>query len=274
MPLMPLEYGRYFYHYTSWRIASQQIIPTRKLRLSPYALMRDPLESQAPMLGSGMSYAPGDDDAAAKLGQAHLDAQRELGRLRSHSKVLSLTVDAAWAAAGPEYDRRFGMGWARARMWEQYADNHAGVVLIFAREPFEKVVLGQLQARSPGALAGAVHYTRTGLAGSFASSIMLTYAESGSEQARRHLERNAAEYFFTKLTDWESEYEYRFIEPGEAEDYSYVDVGNTLVGFMAGHKFPETLEKEAISLAWEHGIEHRQILWAFNGPMEGKFKSA
>jgi hypothetical protein len=79
---------------------------------------------------------------------------------------------------------------------------------------------------------------------------------------------------FTKLTDWESEHEYRFIEPSETEDYSYVEFGSTLVGLMAGHKFLEELERDAISLARKHNIEACQILWAFNGPMAGKFASA
>jgi hypothetical protein len=33
---------------------------------------------------------------------------------------------------------------------------------------------------------------------------MLTHSEPGGEQARRHLEKHPTEYFFTKLTDWET----------------------------------------------------------------------
>jgi hypothetical protein len=156
---MPLDHGSYFYHYTKWKTASEDIIPTGKLRLSPYARMSDPLEAMAPMLAAGVSYSPTDEEAATKLGLAHVETQEELGRLRSCAKVLSLTVDAAWAANVPEFDRRFGMGWARARMWEQYAEDHTGVCLIFARKPFEQIVLAQLQERSPNARARAVSYT-------------------------------------------------------------------------------------------------------------------
>lgn len=131
----------------------------------------------------------------------------------------------------------------------------------------------QLQARSPNARAAAVKYARTGLAGSHASIILLSPDETGNEQARRHLERHATEFLFTKLSDWESEHEYPFVEPSETDEYSYVDFGNTLVGFMAGHKFPEDLEREALALSRQQNIEARQILWAFNGPMAGKFKT-
>jgi Protein of unknown function (DUF2971) len=153
------------------------------------------------------------------------------------------------------------MGWARARMWEQYAENHAGVCLVFAKDAFSAFVLPQLQARSPNARADTVKYARIGLAGSHASTILLSPDETGSEQARRHLEKYATEFFFTKLSDWESEHEYRFVEPSETNEYSYVESGNMLVGFMAGHNFPENLEREALALARQHNVEARQILW-------------
>lgn len=274
VPLPLMEYGRYLFHYTRWDTASEAIIPSGKLRLSPYLRMRDPLEALAPMLGAGVSYAPGNQEAANGMGRAHDEAQEELGRLRRCTKVLSMTADAAWAAQLPEYDRRFGLGWARARMWEQYADDHRGICLIFAREPFKDLVLGQLHARAQNVRAAAVRYTRTGLAGSLASSIMLTHEEPGSDQARQHLTKHADEYFFLKLTDWESEHEYRFVEPSESEDYSYVEFRSTLVGFIAGHKFPAELERDAIALARKHNVEAHQILWAFNGPLAGKFASA
>src|SRR5581483_6101293 len=101
-------------------------------------------------------------------------------------KVLGLTIDAEWAANVPEYDRRFGMGWARARMWEQYAENHTGVCLVFAKDAFKAVVLRQLQARSADARGSVVRYAKTGLAGSHASTTLLSPDVAGSDQARRH----------------------------------------------------------------------------------------
>ena len=53
-----------------------------------------------------------------------------------------------------------------------------------------------------------------------------------------------------------------------------MEFGNTLVGFVDGHDFAENLERDALALAWHHNIEARQILWVFNGPRAGKFKSA
>jgi hypothetical protein len=274
MSMALMAYGRYLFHYTRWKTASEDIVPSGKLRLSPYSQMRDPLEAMAPMLSAGVSYAPGDRGAAERMGLAHYEAEQEVGRLRSCTKVLSATTDAEWAANVPEYDRRFGLGWARARMWEQYAENHTGVCLVFAKDAFEAMVLTQLRERAPTARSSAVTYTNTGLAGSHASTILLSPDAPGSKQAREHIERHAIEFLFMKLSDWESEHEYRFVEPSQTAEYSYVEFGNTLVGFVAGYKFAANLEREALKLARRHNIEARQILWAFNGPMAGKFRSA
>ena len=40
------DYGDYFFHYTTRDAAFGHILPTRKLRMSPYSAMRDPLEKQ------------------------------------------------------------------------------------------------------------------------------------------------------------------------------------------------------------------------------------
>ena len=62
--------------------------------------------------------------------------------------------------------------------------------------------------------------------------------------------------------------------PARPDEYSCVEFGNTLVGFVAGHRFPEALERTALAMAREHNIEVCQVLWAFNGPMAGVFKNA
>lgn len=50
-----MEYGRYFFHHTRWKTAAEHIIiPSGKLRLSPYSQTRDALEAMAPMLGAGV----------------------------------------------------------------------------------------------------------------------------------------------------------------------------------------------------------------------------
>jgi hypothetical protein len=43
MPPVRLDPGRYFFHYTTREVPFGGILPSRRLRLSPYGAMRDPL---------------------------------------------------------------------------------------------------------------------------------------------------------------------------------------------------------------------------------------
>ncbi len=264
-----MEPGRYFYHYTKWFTASECIVPTEQLRLSPYHLMSDPLEAEAPVVAAGVALPPGDEEALRQSGVAHLQAQEMLARVRQNSKLLSFSLDSPWAAHVQEPDRRFGMGWARSPMWQYYADNHRGVCLIFDREKLTRVVEEQLQARDADSRSGPVRYSQTGLAGEHHVSLSLDATTHGADQGRRHLRQHAIQYFFVKLVDWENEHEFRFVEVSEQGGYSFVEYRDALLGMMLGHKFPEHLEERAVDLATDTGIDISQILWAFNGPIAG-----
>lgn len=84
--------------------------------------MRDPLESNPAFLPA--EYGMTDDPQADYERQAvAMEAGMKLQQLRQCSKVLRMTIDA------DDYDSDaevFGRGYARARMWEQYAENHPG----------------------------------------------------------------------------------------------------------------------------------------------------
>lgn len=161
-----LEPGRFFYHYTTWHAASEHILPTGRLRLSPYELMNDPLEAQPPSIGAGVTLPSGDDELLSLAGLKHVEVQEAVARIRRHSKLLSLAVDSPWATEIKGSDRRFGMGWARAPMWQHYADNHRGVCLIFDRRLLTDMIA--LQAVGRGSiLPGPVVYSKTGLSAEY-----------------------------------------------------------------------------------------------------------
>ena len=144
--------GDFFYHYTTREAAFEHILPDRTMRLSPAHVVRDPLESNPAFLAA--SYGITDNPEADHERQAvAMDAGMKLQRLRRSSKVLSMTIDADEYTGDAEV---FGRGYARARMWEQYAENHEGVCLMLRREAFNERALTQLKARSPDAWAGAV----------------------------------------------------------------------------------------------------------------------
>jgi hypothetical protein len=144
-------------------------------------------------------------------------------------------------------------------MWEQYSEQHQGVCLLFRRDAFEPLVLAQLQERSPRARAGAVRYSKAGLAESPATTLLQREGITGASLAQEHVRRFAQEFFFSKLIDWKSEHEYRFIEPGDDEEYSYVDIGDTRVSVIVGHEFPTWQEPAARTICHQAGLDLRQM---------------
>jgi hypothetical protein len=251
------EPGDFFYHYTTREAAFGHILPDRQLRLSPYARMRDPMEAKAPLLGAAYSV---DDDPTMKnaMQEVWIDAWSKIVARRNHTKLLSLTVDAAGYTGATE---AFGRGWSRARMWEQYAERHQGVCLLFRRDAFHDVALGQLRQRSPQSCAGEVRYTQSGILEEDAYMMVVHRGSNADELAREHLRTHIDAFFFRKLQDRESEHEYRFVEPSGDENYSFVHVGDTLAAAIVGAEFPAWQVPAAIEACRAAGADAFQLEW-------------
>jgi hypothetical protein len=174
-----------------------------------------------------------DDEAADRLRQAtSFEAMSRLQHLRRCSKVLSLTIDA------PNYEgdaEIFGRGYSRARMWERYAERHHGVCLMFHRDHLTTAIVAELQGRSPDAWEVPVTYTQRGIVGDAAATMLPEPNKTPGEVMQAHVHQHLRAIFFTKLTDWESEHEYRFVESSLDEEYTYVEIGQTLAGVILGH---------------------------------------
>ena len=129
--------GDWLYHYTTLETALVHILPRRRLRLSPFSLMRDPRESKA-WVPSGAGYLDGVDDT--NLLQKMADASERVNHLRNAFKLLSLTLD------GPEGPGEFERGYARSRLWELYAERGAGVCVVLNRDTAIDAIARQLEA--------------------------------------------------------------------------------------------------------------------------------
>jgi Protein of unknown function (DUF2971) len=125
-------------------------------------------------------------------------------------------------------------------MWEQYAENHQGVCLMFQRNVFHARVIAQLTRRSPDSRADQVAYTQRGILENPAATLMASSATADADKiVAEHVRVQLRWLFFTKLREWQSEHEYRFVESPTDDGCTFVDVGDTLTGVILGWKFPE-----------------------------------
>jgi hypothetical protein len=174
--------------------------------------VNDPLENKRwrpPGQYALRGAADGETLKAATRG--FVDFGRGLDRVWESAKLLALTVDAEAGyegAAGP-----FGRGWSRARMWDQYAEQHKGVCLLFNRAKLQRNILESLSSQKlTESYYKPVCYTE---GGPWEKRLQVDLAPltEGVTPALvgDYIKKHSEELFFVKTMDWKSEHEYRFV---------------------------------------------------------------
>jgi Protein of unknown function (DUF2971) len=241
-------------HYTTAEVAFEHVLPEQRLRMSPYRHMRDPAENKDLLVGTAFHGDPPDAETA------WLAAVAAIKTIRDGCRVLSLTDDAE------DVPDNFGSCWARPRMWEQYADTHRGVCLVFDQPRLERALREQFNELGPFYL-DRVRYTTAGIAESATRNIIDDRIFDPAQRATavaEYIERHHDDFFFLKSDDFETEHEYRAVLMWSAAEYAHVGYRDALVTVMVGERFPrwqlsgarEVCEEAGVTLSrmhWEHG---------------------
>jgi len=233
--IVNLDPGRYLFHYTN-RLGFDGILSAHRLRLSPYEKMRDPLENHRWRFTFFGGSGPVDDAAIVREAEAQ-DTFEQMAndRIKKGCHLLSLTADAE-PSPGSEHEF-FHRGWARARLWEQYAERHRGMCLVFDRERLTRCFAESALARSGsgGLYHRPVTYSDNGLRKPIVDKNALE-AEPGYFD--RYIATHHEALFFRKTLDWETEHEYRFVVVSQTADPPCtplsIDYGDALTHVVAG----------------------------------------
>jgi DUF2971 family protein len=250
--------GEWLYHYTTLEKALIHILPTQRLRLSPFSQMRDPREHKQWFPPSAGFWNDDIDEDAFMRGNAVVSARLNL--LRDEFKLLSLTIDSEHAD-----EDVYGRGFARSRLWEEYAGGGSGVCLVLRKDEALRAIPPQLDALGRAA-HDAVHYVN----GPIHTDIMINFQEIFSGQVDAAADRIAKNYlkklFLTKNTEWESEREYRFVVRSPAK-YEYVDVSSSLAAVCRGPESARDADHALRHFANELDIAIGFVQWDHNDPM-------
>jgi hypothetical protein len=259
-----LDTPKCFFHYTTREAALEHIVPSGKLRFSTYERMRDPLESRPPQFTGSWFVAPEEEPHLRE--KQLFQFYRGSHGVFEQAHLLAFTVDAEDYEPGAE---KFAQGWSRARMWEHYAEKHAGICLAF---DFEKLI-ASLKADLREQLGvepyhAPVEYTETGretyqhlMLGQFPEEIDDVFVNN-------YIEEHHDELFFQKVLDWQTEYEYRFVTTATPERPLYADYGDSLVGVVAGSELPDWERPGVIETAHDAGIEPVIMSWSMGVPIQ------
>jgi hypothetical protein len=263
-----LERGQNLFHYTTREAAFGHILPDERLRFSLYQDMRDPLENKSwQFVGADFG---GHTDAELMEQLRSLDRFDSLANgIRRRSHLLSMTVDTI-PVETPEVEP-FCLGWARARMWEQYAETHQGVCLVFDLAALTEAVTDSLQTQGYASpYAKRVLYEPGGMRKPLIDPDEL--ADSALDaQVRRYVEDHHDVLFFFKSLDWQTEYEFRFVTNSTDGEPLFVDFKDSLVGVILGEAFPlwqhesaeaacAKAEADVVQLDWSRGMPRQTEL--------------
>lgn len=228
---LELEDGHLLYHYTRpARLA--QILDGGVLRMGTFGQTNDPREAKQWLPSLSTASEPG------SLGnEEFVDLLAELDcRLRLRAKLLCLTRDRV----APNEIGHHGRGWARARMWSQYAADQAGCCLILDADALRARVYDS--AGDASVFEGEINYADRAVAG---SDGVLTFPlellrERGVEAvANEYIASHWNSLFFNKNTDWRSEEEFRFVILDDKSEH-WIDIRDSLRGLVVGAEFPDT----------------------------------
>lgn len=175
--------------------------------------------------------------------------------------ILSLTVDRP---AAPGRSMAHAYGYARPRMWEQYAENHHGVCLAFDRQALHQAITDHFGWRN-ALFSGEVVYSDVPLEGHAGARILYVSKLSGEGYGfiklglEAHVRRHMKELFFRKLEDWSTESEFRYLMLE-----SYLDPVVEYAGLEAvivGHSFPNWQLQGAETLSKDAGAKLLKMEW-------------
>jgi hypothetical protein len=237
--------NQYVYHYTQWdRLLD---ISETGFRLSALSKFNDPRESQAWTLDLELS------DRSSAVVMHELESA--VADIRSRIRVGAFARDEPYGAVLYQGRR----GFARPRMWAQYAGNHTGVCIVFDRTALD----GSVRRRYP---AGGNSWTRDDA---------VRYVEIASQDPAfekliisggsvlRCVESlfmsNQGEIFFVKHKDWADEYEYRWVhyaaDISEDAEGPYIDIKGNVAALVLGSEFRDSYLPVAQVFARAAGLE-------------------
>jgi len=247
-PLAPrdvnLEYfgeSKYVYHYTSAQRIFEHILPTGKILLNTIDRMNDPKEA-----GHWAFNEYHDLPKSSVINMSRLlDRAKVVNRIaKLRSCVFCVTTDT------DSYPGRrqtlFYRGFARPRMWAQYADNHTGVCLMFDREMLHQEIIRQLEEGDELFYSLVSYEPWTGEDDRASYTVMASAMEGlGIDEAvRQHVIAHKERLLYLKAPDWSSESEGRWLMVRKSDGPAIVSFGDSLQAIFLGSQFDRSKVKQ------------------------------
>ena len=247
----PTNKNMYLFHYTAYSSALN-ILLSQRLRLGSLKYMNDSLEFE-------------DHHGQPFRFQGEYSEQEYMDKVRDYENAVS-EKDRSVRFASFSMDRypcynNFSKGWARSRMWAQYADTHKGVCLIFDKTNLINAFKSKFKNDACRTYCREVNYTNN----------LQTSGDALSLPCKSLLTEDKIEFLFQKNEDFRNEQEFRLLlintDLKNPEDIVSFSIADTICGIITGVKFPKENElplKKAVEscnpaikifpMSWHYGV--------------------
>lgn len=196
-------------------------------------------------------------------------------------KVLCFTLDATtqYEKTNETFRRMYAVfldpGYARPRMWAQYADNHKGFCLVFDREKLDEKIKQKFKGKCfPGTVGyDGETFVSLSLFPPPATNLIADIKNLGRvEAARKYVVDHYVSLFLRKNPDWEDETKYRWLIYSTKQKVEDISIEGVIQAVLVGVDFPKIYEPSLIPLCRDLGIPAKRILWK-NGIPKTEFET-
>ena len=264
------------YHYTKRETTLERILPERTIQLGSLGRTNDPRETKE--WGFSVMNPPNINTTDINLFVAEMN---ELQNVANHIRlnewwVLSSSrddVDLIPAKINQPDFTHFKYGYARSRMWAQYAQNHAGICLELDGPAIHEAIqetaqhgdivfFGDIQYSDEWDVAGKIQRLQAG-----EISYPDIHKMGIKDGLRHHIRSHHKSFFLEKSLDWKCETEFRWlVNSNSRQEPIRVDIGKALTSVIVGVDFPHVYGPCLRALCSALGVKLERMFWTGRVP--------
>lgn len=259
------------YHYTTLTSACK-ILDSNRLKLSNLLNTNDPLEFS---LSQSFGFV-----GWGEIDEKKVFSELMISRKRRENSVRMLCFCKDMYCNSEDFennqfqnftDSLLHKGWARSRMWAQYADNHNGICFVFDKNILKRL-FEDLKDDSIYILPDQdIEYSNYLTNLEAAMSNINHQHDIEHDYTNFYLEDERQKYLFQKCEDYRDENEHRFClintKLSSPDEPMYIEYKNSLLAIIYGQRFSSILK-----LNVPDDVEQYKIFWEYGKPKLYKMK--
>ena len=248
--------GSYVYHYTSSDLFIKKIYPNKTLKFSQFVAVNDPREAKEFEFGYWAEHNefPVDVNDVGPRISNYIKLSHKIGCFVSDTPAATIASDNPFKYL-PE------RGFARPRMWSQYASNHTGVCLIFKKDVLKLRLAAQFESFFEGSIKYEPDDHTLGTDNPFNLDVDKLLQLGEEAYFREHVLRHRLRIFFRKSEDWSQEREWRCVVQTRRNESEFFNFGDALTAIALGWKISDSDRNEIITLTENEPIDIAQMNW-------------